>query len=150
MKGVATMLAAPAVGVLLGGCANVQPLGRMQPYLGEYNDCGAIGDNIALVNRFQESVTSSTAYNRAKGILFGTQGDELAELQAALKSGIVRRIGLDEAWTEKACEGGSPTYTGPPPCKTTWARMNLDRGPDNKRFCVGFSRKEQKRYGLKP
>lgn len=146
-------LAAVLVAFLFTGCTTPS-LGRMPPYLDEYDACNDVAKNMGLVNRFQANVAENADYSRGAGIasavLLGvnTQADELREMQAAWKSGLMRRIGLDGAWQELGCAGDAPAYEGPPPCKSNWANWNLDRGPKNKKVCVGFSRKERERFGI--
>lgn len=142
-----------AVAMFASACTTPS-LGRMQPYLGEHDGvCADIAKSMEYVNRFQANTTENSDYSKgaavASTLLLGvnTQADERREMQAAWKSGIVRRIGLDAAWGEAQCEGQQPRYDGPPPCKSnldTWAHTSAGYAD----LCIGFSRKERERYGI--
>lgn len=136
------------------GCAAPASLGRMQPYLGEYTSCDEIAEGMEYVNRFQATVAANTDYSRGKGIatavLLGvnTERGDMMEQQAAWKSGVTRRMALDNEWAEAQCEDDAPAYEGPPPCKSSWASWNYQRGAGNEKLCVSFSRKEREKYGI--
>lgn len=147
------LASALCVGFLIG-CTAPSSLGRMAPYLGEYDTCEDIAKGMEVVNRFQDNASANTEYSRGKGVLAGaligvnTERGDMMELQAAWKSGVIRRIGLDAAWREEDCPGAPPEYTGVPACTGSWASWNYDRGPGNKKACASFSRQERERYGI--